>query len=48
MMAQPFTPGAHADIVRRGRVPRFAQIRARPFFCPSLASSWNQISIRLS
>ena len=32
---------------RRGRVPVFAQIRARPFFCPNLASSWNQISSRL-
>ena len=32
---------------RRGRVPVFAQIRAWPFFCPNLASSWNQISTRL-
>jgi hypothetical protein len=27
-------------------VPFFAQIRARPFFWPILASSWNQTSIR--
>jgi hypothetical protein len=28
-----------------GRVPRFAQRRVILFFCPILASSWNQISI---
>ena len=28
-------------------MPFLAQIRVRPFFWPSLASSWNQISIRL-
>ena len=29
----------------RGRVPRFAQIRVTVPRCPTLASSWNQISI---
>ena len=32
----------------RRAVPLFAQIRARPFFCPNRASSWNQISTRVA
>jgi hypothetical protein len=43
-------PKMYADLVRwscgaEGRVPRFAHRLVILFFCPILASSWNQISM---
>src|SRR5918995_3857409 len=38
---------SQAASIWRGRVPRLAHWRTRPFFWPMRASSWNQISIGL-